>query len=177
MLNSEELKAIRKRASEATPGPWFAAATDDDMCMNALFVTTEPTPFEHSNTHGMSPGDKDSKPEKVVAITLLQSPPLAYHEAQRWDEDTLFIAHAREDVPALIETVEALQQYNEQLNSLAGLQDMKMDKMESFIRLIVQHPNILNTPIPQLGNKTPRTLILTDRMDDLTSLIYYLEQV
>lgn len=172
MLSRLELEAIKERASDATPGPWFAAATDDDMCMSALYVTTEPTTFDHSNTHGMAPGDSDSNPEKVVCITLLQSPPLAIHKAQRWDEDTLFIAHAREDVPALVQTVEELRANNEELQSLPGLLELKIEKLTFLLKMIAENPGFLSMPIPELKNKTARTLILNDKVDELLNLVH-----
>ncbi|WP_189093077.1 hypothetical protein [Deinococcus ruber] len=44
--------------------------------------------------------------EQVIAITCLQSLQLAYQDAS--DENALFIAHAREDVPALLAEIRRL---------------------------------------------------------------------
>lgn len=101
---TDRLAEIRQRCEAATPGPWYPKATDDACCMNARYVSLVPGEWRHDDGRGMAePADYAS----VVAITLLQSPRLACVSDERWDENTLFIAHAREDLPALLEVVEA----------------------------------------------------------------------
>ena len=86
------LTEIRKRCEAATPGPWYPKATDDACCMNARYVSLVPGEWRHDDENGMAePADYAN----VVAITLLQSPRLACLDDEKWDENTLFIAHAR----------------------------------------------------------------------------------
>lgn len=87
----------------ATPAPWFAKATDDEQYMNARYVSTDPGPFEHDNKTSLDAHDPDLDVVKsCVAITLLQAPSLAIHDAGCWDEDAQFIATARTAVPVLL---------------------------------------------------------------------------
>lgn len=95
-----DIEAIRKRCELATPGPWCAHNPDDRMAMNAYAVSTS----KHEPTiDGALEDDNDYA--EVVALTMLQSPRLACHGAQRWAEDAEFIASARSDVPALCDLV------------------------------------------------------------------------
>lgn len=172
-MTENELSIIRCRAEKATPGPWFPSITDDDMCMNACYVTTKPSVFEHDNRLGMAPGRDDH--EAVVCITLLQHPRLACHKAQRWEEDTDFIAHAREDVPALLKAVWDLERHNEELNCLTGLQDMQIKKLESLLAMIARHPALLNVKIPYLNDQALADIIQSGDLDRLTSAVHFIE--
>lgn len=104
-MTEERLKEIERRANAATPGPWYAKATDDEKFMNARYVSTLPGEFRHDHKRSMAPDECDET--AVVAITLLQTPGLAAVADDRWDENTEFIAHAREDIPALISALRA----------------------------------------------------------------------
>ena len=75
----KQLQLIEERAARATPGPWYAHATDDMHASNARYVSVAPgNIFHHDNKRGMLEGaSHQAKPEDVVAITLLQSPKLA----------------------------------------------------------------------------------------------------
>lgn len=106
----DRLREIEERAAKASPGPWYPRATDDGMFMNASYVSTKPDPdglFIHDGDRGMAPGECDDA--SVVAITLLQSPRLAGVADEKWDENTEFIAHSREDIPWLIQQLRQLQ--------------------------------------------------------------------
>lgn len=113
-LTDQELLEIEKRCSAATPGPWYPRATDDEVFSNALYVGLRPgepdiDSLHHDNRPGLFPGHKRQEPpENVVAITLLQHPLLAEVGDGLWDENTLFIAHARDDVPRLIAEIRRL---------------------------------------------------------------------
>src|SRR5688572_27393179 len=102
-LTDADLEAIEARCRAATPGPWYPRATDDELFQNALYVGLragrhEPGTLRHDNRPGMSSAHRQQEPpDQVVAITLLQYPRLADVGDARWDENTLFIAHARED--------------------------------------------------------------------------------
>lgn len=104
----------------ATPGPWYAAATDDRMCMNARYVTTKPCAFEHDQANSMDV-DCVQEPETVIAVTLLQSPPVA--TADECDENTVFIAEARTYYPAALDRIEALEEENANLKDLMACVD------------------------------------------------------
>lgn len=99
-MTDDELAAIEARANAATPGPWMSFNTDDTYAMNIYGVTTsyelwacEP---EKDNGHG-----------NIIALTLLQTPRYSCHESRLWHENTMFIAHARADIPALIAALRA----------------------------------------------------------------------
>lgn len=109
MISDNELEEISLRADRATPGPWFGHNTDDVDAANALYISTTPGPgiTVHDNRRGMSEGDKNQVDRStVVAITLLQRPCLCVPDA--FDENTEFIAHARSDIPRLIEEIKRL---------------------------------------------------------------------
>ena len=111
----QRLREIEERANRATPGPWYAKATDDASFMNAMYVSTRPGPFEHDNRRGMDPTAPDHDASHVVAITLLQTPLLADVADAKWDENTEFIAHAREDVPWLLSLLREREEQARQL--------------------------------------------------------------
>jgi len=76
--------------------------------MNAIYVSAEPGPgMMHDGKQGMSPAECD--PEKVIAITLLQSPLLATIEDEKWEENAKFIAEAREALPYWLQRVKELE--------------------------------------------------------------------
>ncbi len=95
-LTPERIAEIRNLAEKATPRPWEMHIVDDDMFMNARYITAEggrdddlsetETPF-----HG-----------EVVAITLLQTPRMA--DELRFEENgELIVTAANEIIPALDE--------------------------------------------------------------------------
>jgi len=109
MIDDDELEEISLRAARATPGPWFGHATDDMDASNALYISTTEGPgiTVHDNHRRLSEGDRHQVDRStVVAITLLQRPCLCTPHA--FDENTEFIAHARSDVPRLIEEIKRL---------------------------------------------------------------------
>lgn len=106
---------VREILAAATPGPWFRWHGDDDHCMNAYGITSEPCDHEFTSD--------DGHPSHVIALTLLQQPRLASlgHEprevtltdrnvdAMRWDENTDAIVTAVNLAPELIAVAEAAQ--------------------------------------------------------------------
>lgn len=107
MMSDAELIEIETRASAATPGPWYAHATDDNVFSNARYVSLEPGEFRHDGKQSMDEESHDkADSEKVIAITLLQSPQLA--DCDECEENTVFIAHARSDIPRLIAEIRRL---------------------------------------------------------------------
>jgi hypothetical protein len=122
-LTSDELLAIEARCEAASPGPWYPRATDDGHRMAGFYVGLKPGPSHisgeelvHDNRHGLdiNSGDFDFD---IIAITFLQFPRMVDPEGIVEDRNTIFIAHAREDVPRLIEEVRRLQRELEALRS------------------------------------------------------------
>ena len=94
-----DLKADLELCNKATPGPWYAGATDDERFMNLHYVTTEPRSYRHDGKRAFVEGL--IRRDKVVAITLLQTPRFA--DCWQFGENTRFIAQAREGWPHAIE--------------------------------------------------------------------------
>src|SRR6476619_382117 len=111
-LTSDELLAIESRCNAASPGPWYPRASDDGHSMTGFYVGLRPGPVHssaelvHDNRHGLDINSHDFDPD-IIAITLLQCPRMVDQEYE--DHNTIFIAHAREDVPRLINEVRRLQ--------------------------------------------------------------------
>lgn len=101
-VDEDYLSLLEKLNNNTTPGPWYPRAGDDDMCMNARWVSTDPGKgFEHDGfIH-----DHDST--KCVAITLLQHPRLVEAD-DPYDDNLLFICEAKHAVPRLVAEVRAL---------------------------------------------------------------------
>lgn len=118
-VDEKRLAEIVERANKASEGPWYPHATDDDLFMNARYVSTESGDLYHDGARGMAEGECDDN--VVVAITLLQSPRLAGIDDAKWDENTAFIAHAREDVPDLAEALRQAWDENTRLREAAAV--------------------------------------------------------
>jgi hypothetical protein len=109
-MKGDELAVIESRLEAATPGPWYEHNTDDGLCMNSFYVGTKESirPGRHDGLLGMDEDGDDQHEGEVVAITLLQYPRLAEVEDQRFIANTALIAHAPEDLAALIKAVRNL---------------------------------------------------------------------
>lgn len=102
LCDEDYLVELESLCNKTTPGPWYPRSGDDDMCMNARWVSTDPGKgFQHDGYI------YDSDSSKTVAITLLQSPRLA-DSPDMYDNNMLFICEAKEAVPRLIEEVRKL---------------------------------------------------------------------
>ncbi|GEM_PF-2276756 len=86
MMNKEQLNAIKERVAKATPGEWFYDSYT--VCTDEIFDgdggLIETVTIDYADRHG----DVHSKEET----------------------DAQFVAHARQDVPALIAEVERLRE-------------------------------------------------------------------
>jgi hypothetical protein len=101
-LDEDYLAMLDKLCSKTTPGPWYPRAGDDDMCMNARWISTDPgVGYRHNGFIYEHPSDK------CVAITLLQSPRLA-DVNDCYDRNMEFICEAKYAVPKLIAKVREL---------------------------------------------------------------------
>ena len=98
-MMKRDLKADLELCNKATPGPWYAGATDDEHFMNLHYVTTEPRSYRHDGERAFVEGL--IRKDKVVAITLLQTP--RFVDCWQFGENTRFIAEAREGWPHAIE--------------------------------------------------------------------------
>lgn len=123
-LTDEELAELERLEQAATAGPWYPHATDDEVFMNARYVSTEPGPtvrrvklpdgehvidvgkWTHDGAQGMADGNEDqAQSDKVVAVTLLQAPRLA--DPDQCDENTELIAVLRNAAPRLLADLRA----------------------------------------------------------------------
>lgn len=107
-LTEERIAEIRGREKAATQGPWRAKCEilEADECGNA---TAEMT-YVSTN-------------DKGICILYGRG-----HDDANTQEDATFIAHAREDIPALLDEVERLRAENEQLKEIAWNGIQLMDK-------------------------------------------------
>src|SRR4051794_37613525 len=95
-IGDSELQEIESRAQAATPGPWHVRFLDDDAAANLVAVSTVPDTGRGERW----PAWDDTE---MVAATLVQFPkPYVAGPDDRWDENAVFIAHARSDVPRLL---------------------------------------------------------------------------
>lgn len=77
----------------ATPGPWFVRQLNDDVCMSAVAVSTQPDSEE---------GLVDAwRGEEIVAACLIQDPPYVV-PGSHWDENAALIAGMRNALPELL---------------------------------------------------------------------------
>lgn len=95
-----DLAAIKARAEAATPGPWKVPIAN-------VFVVVAPNAPHHNPPEGLCP----PYPWRVVVEPSLNDPSA---------EDAEFIAHAREDVPALVAEVERLREEVAELRGVAS---------------------------------------------------------
>ncbi len=133
IMNLETIKTNNQRRRElknsTTPGLWYCRGTDDDDLTCAQYVGLNPSPncktayeWEHDQRQGLACGSEEQEDaEKVIAITLLQSPPLA--RVKEFDENTEFIAFSHNDcveneVGWLLQKVEAQSTALEDLKTL-----------------------------------------------------------
>lgn len=118
-LNDDELRSIREREQAATPGPWVHG-TSDKLSKWAYDVAWY---------HGLGMDERDH-------YTVQTAPGVDYRDRQAPSEcDAEFIAHAREDVPALLAHASALQEE-------VGLLRTGLLQVQAFASNI-------NVPVPQ----------------------------
>lgn len=89
MLSEEELREIEERAKNASWGPWELRPSGSII--------------GHRDTAAVIPGD--AAPGYFDWICSMQA-----SNQPKWYEDGQFIAHAREDIPALLATIRELQE-------------------------------------------------------------------
>ncbi|MGO4612656.1 hypothetical protein AB4305_11760 [Nocardia sp. 2YAB30] len=108
-LTDTELDQLDALARAATPGPWFVRLLDDEHAMNLVAVSTVPDT-------GLGERWPTFDHHQIVAATLIQQPRYVDTADERWDDNALFIAHARQAVPRLIDEVRRLRQQLDNAN-------------------------------------------------------------
>lgn len=91
-MTEEELKAIKDRADKASAGPWTCGIPDDE---GQIWVDV---------------GDREAATRRFYWHDMEMATGKDLYNAE-------FIAHAREDVPALIAEVERLNEYVRELEA------------------------------------------------------------
>lgn len=105
-LREDHLAAIKARVAKATPGPWTYEVNDRASTGSAHFAVK--TAYAHPK-HPHSPRYITFMCGGLGESRYLRHPkPEDYREDPDTKVDTDFIAHAREDVPALVAEVERL---------------------------------------------------------------------
>lgn len=105
----QRILEIQQRLSKATPAPWYVNYLDDNHFMNLVAVTTVPDDGLHQTVD-------ESIRDTILATTLLQGSlpdgkpfvEVGVNSEANWDEDAEFIAHAREDIPYLLNLIQKL---------------------------------------------------------------------
>jgi hypothetical protein len=100
-LSDDDLDQILARCDASTPGPWFVRQLDDTHAMSLMAVSTTP-----DTGRGERWPDFDSS--EVVAATLVQEPRYVDVGDQRWNQNAVFIAAARTDIPRLVAEIRRL---------------------------------------------------------------------
>lgn len=100
MTPTAQIAAIRQRAEQATPGPWQIIETrvDDSTYVVERRIATE---WIHGQLHGPAP-----VVNAFVTIEPVQGQK-PYHGVRIDEPDAEFIAHAREDIPFLLNQIDA----------------------------------------------------------------------
>lgn len=97
-MTDTELTAIERRAQAATPGPWMWT-------------------YDGSSDWSVGP-EPDTQGQAVANCHRYRAP---------FNHDAVFIAHAREDVPALVAEVRKLRAFSEELTNRPELADVVHD--------------------------------------------------
>jgi len=109
-LSAAELSEMRKRANAASPGPWLA---EPDTLAGRVWVQRR-----NRNWLGLA---KDLEP----IFSVRGEPPEAYRQRE---QDALFVAAARTDVPRLLDEIDRLTAQREKLRAALG--DVSADLAE-----------------------------------------------
>ena len=131
-----DLDAIKRRRAAITPAPWYPRATDDWKYQGARYVSTEAGPggydWRHDGATNLDVDDPGVDTDRVIAITLLQSPTLATPD--ECDGNTEFIAHAPTDIDALLAEVERLRARESEADSI--MQDLMRQIIQAIRKIL-----------------------------------------
>ncbi len=111
-MDAAEMREIRQRVEAATPGPWKWRDADDEGDLDGLWAPGKPR--------------KRGRPRDVAVVgaTGMHTEGWVLVEVA----DAEFIAHARSDVPALLDEVE-------RLRDLVQAMEYEMAKQEDALRI------------------------------------------
>ena len=112
MISDERLAAIEVRVSSATPGPWTATCRDMD---------------QQSGRHSGLGWEIEGPPEPILRGQFALA------------EDAQFIAHAREDIPALLAEVDRLRAYIVKAQEDFAIQVVANDRLAAEILDLYDH--------------------------------------
>lgn len=114
-FSREFIAQQRGIAAQATPRPWEFHNTDDQMCMNAFYITREGGPDVDLDR------DIGEDHREILAITLLQSPRYADHP--QYEENTEYILASANYYPAALDEIERLRSALEKANDILDVWD------------------------------------------------------
>jgi len=97
----DRIKEVRERANKATPGPWHTDSVGSESIFGQ-WVFVGPSEYEDDISSYKSPGVYIYAPDDAPS-----------------EEDAEFIAHARDDMPFLLERIDELERENERLRVAA----------------------------------------------------------
>ncbi|WP_304019994.1 hypothetical protein [Desulfovibrio piger] len=119
-MTQEELEKIRKRSDAATPGPWVSEDGGYDVCLG----------YKPSHIRiGWWSGDheEDCNADNRRVCELSDGEHNNYKNKEEMQANAEFIAHAREDVPALLDEIERLKKVSRYLaERIAFLDEWKL---------------------------------------------------
>ena len=96
-MTAEDIDHLLSLHEAATPGPWYVRSLDDELCMSAVAVSTEPqTRDEKSMRNDTWPGGES------VAACLIQAPAYVVPADHKYDENADLIATMRTALPELL---------------------------------------------------------------------------
>lgn len=107
-MTQEELDNIRRRSDAATPGPWVSEDGGYDVCLG----------YKPSHIRiGWWSGDneEDCNADNRRVCELSDGEYNSYKNKEEMQANAEFIAHAREDVPALLDEIERLKKVSRYL--------------------------------------------------------------
>jgi hypothetical protein len=94
-MSIDLLDRLAELEATATLGPWYVRFMDDNMCMGAIAISTQPDVGD--NEHLV-----DGAIFGVVAATLIQDPPYIMREDEREKQNADLIAEVRTALPELL---------------------------------------------------------------------------
>src|SRR3569623_657720 len=97
-MKIEEILKLIDLEKKATPRPWYVRHMDDDMRMGALAISRRPQTLNAENMRdGTWPG------EDFIAACLIQSPPYAVIDDNRYEENAELISCIRNNLPEILQ--------------------------------------------------------------------------
>jgi hypothetical protein len=92
-----ELDRLAQLDATASAAPWHVRYLDDDRCMGAVGISTEPDTGKQEDLPSF-----DYPEPNLLALCLLQWPPHVIPRDRKWDENADLIVAMRNALPELI---------------------------------------------------------------------------